>query len=385
MRGKRLALVLTAFTPLAWLACDDGEPSAAVVETPDAATESDAQTPASADASVPDAAAPLDCGADLGADGLPKHLSCAGLYADVGAKVVAPGNVAFTPGVELWSDGAEKRRWVSLPPATTIDATSFDEWRFPIGTRFFKEFAIAGKRIETRLYTKTASGWKHVTYRWNEAETEGERLDSAITVPLAGRTPYEIPKPADCDFCHAGRVEPVLGFDAVGLGLAGAKGVTLATLAAEGKLSPPPPATALVIPDDGTTKAAPAIGWLHANCGHCHSPKDGAGAVGSSLKMLVHASELVADGGAASASDLAVHKTGVCKVSERFDPNSGGNLLYIAGGSPGASLVSQLLGSRAAPGQESIVNQMPPILTHVVDENGRANVDAWVAALPPCP
>ena len=49
--------------------------------------------------------------------------------------------MAFTPTWRLWTDGAVKRRWVSLPPGGTIDTSDPDRWVFPVGTRFFKEFA----------------------------------------------------------------------------------------------------------------------------------------------------------------------------------------------------------------------------------------------------
>ena len=324
-----------------------------------------------------------DCGADR-ARGMAQHLECAGLYVDLAGKRVVDGTLSFTPGVELWSDGAEKERFIQLPPGATIDTSDMDEWVFPVGTRLWKEFKVAGKRIETRLFEKTADGWQHATYRWDEAETEATRDEDGDTVQLPGRTPYEVPKREDCEFCHAGRREPVLGFEAVSLGLASAKGVTLASLASAGRLSAPPPASVLAIPDDGTGLAAPALGWLHANCGHCHNESPNAGAVGSSLRMLVRASELSAGGGVASARDLATWATGVCRLSERDQPE-GGKYLYVAPGAPASSLLAILLGSRAEPGMESIVTQMPPVLTHQVDVAGKKLVDDWIGALPACP
>ena len=54
-------------------------------------------------------------------DGLPRDLACAGLYKDVEDKDLADGMREFTPAVPLWSDGAEKARWIYLPPGTRID------------------------------------------------------------------------------------------------------------------------------------------------------------------------------------------------------------------------------------------------------------------------
>lgn len=383
LRSKVAALVACA-AAASWLACSSDESR----ETPADADAAPPPVTEAADASAPIDAAPdptADCATQI-VDGLPHRLGCLDLYADVGAKTVSADYAAFTPGVELWSDGAEKHRWVKLPAGAKIDASDPNEWVFPVGTTLAKEFAVSGKRIETRFFRKDAKGWHHAAYRWNEAETEAARVDQGERVALPNRTPYEIPKSADCTYCHAGRKEPVLGFEPVSLGVAAAKGVTLAALVAAGRLSPAPTTTTFTVPDDGTGKLAAAAGWLHANCGHCHNESPAAGAYGAKLKLLLKATELSPpDGGAASAGALAVVRTGVCAPSERFDDAAGANFLYVRGGAPAKSLVSLLSGSRGAPGQESIVNQMPPLVSHMVDPIGHAALDAWITARPPCP
>jgi hypothetical protein len=380
VRRAPIAAILVVL-PAAAAGCSSSESALAAGDAGVDATAAP-PPPAPVDAGADVVEAGIDCGTDVLGDGLTKHLACAGLYADLAAKTVAPANRAYTPGLVFWSDGADKQRWVSLPAGATIDATDPDAWRLPVGTKLWKEFAVAGKRIETRLFAKTAAGWKHTTYRWNDAETDAVRKDAGETVALPGRTPFEVPSTSQCDYCHAAQEEPVLGFDAVSLGAAGAKGVTLATLAAEGKLVPAPAATTVTIPDDETGKAAAALGWLHANCGGCHVDHLGAGAYGSALRMRLRASELAT---AASAKELPAYLTGYCKPSERVNPDTGAFYTFIAGGSPSTSLASILAHARAAPGKESIVTQMPPIVTHVADEAGVALLDAWIGALPACP
>ena len=41
----------------------------------------------------------------------------------------------FLPRWQLWSDEAVKRRWIWLPPGSTIDTTNMDHWKFPVGTK----------------------------------------------------------------------------------------------------------------------------------------------------------------------------------------------------------------------------------------------------------
>ena len=231
-----------------------------------------------------------DCGA--GPFGEPLDLSCTGLYSDFATKTVAAENEAFTPGLALWSDGAEKQRWIDLPPGTTIDTSNMDEWTFPVGTKFFKEFALplgdasTVTRIETRMLWKTGPGsWYRTTYRWSDdgttsaTELTGGQLD-------AGGTGYEVPTQSDCNTCHNGRLDGVLGFEAVALGQPAAAGLTLAQLETR-KLLSAPPTTAPRVPGDATQ--ATAIGWLHMNCGtSCHNAGNGlAAATGFHMRLDV--------------------------------------------------------------------------------------------------
>ena len=49
-----------------------------------------------------------------------------------------------------------KRRWISLPPGSAIDASDPDAWAFPVGTRLWKEFSFGGQRVETRYMERQA-------------------------------------------------------------------------------------------------------------------------------------------------------------------------------------------------------------------------------------
>jgi len=53
----------------------------------------------------------------------PQTLPETGLYADFAALRVDPSHLAFAPQYPLWTDGATKRRWISLPSGTAIDAS----------------------------------------------------------------------------------------------------------------------------------------------------------------------------------------------------------------------------------------------------------------------
>src|SRR6204780_1931664 len=106
---KRCALALLGLTT----ACSSGGGSQG--EAADASTRD-----ASSEAST------LEGCADAGVP--PGTLEGTGLYADFVTKEVAPDALAYTPAYPLWSDGAQKSRWIMLPPSTTIDDSNPDEW-----------------------------------------------------------------------------------------------------------------------------------------------------------------------------------------------------------------------------------------------------------------
>ena len=131
---------------------------------------------------------------------LPTHLAETGLFAPDGSGAIAAGNRPFSPQYPLWTDGAAKRRWVYLPAGTTIDASNPRQWEFPVGTRFWKEFSFAGRRVETRVLWKTSdAGWLAGSYVWNKDGTDavlaerrrrrrdGNRSRTAAQHPVAHR------------------------------------------------------------------------------------------------------------------------------------------------------------------------------------------------------
>ena len=74
--------------------------------------------------------------------GAPALLSETGLYEASRPGAIARGVRQFSPQYPLWSDGAAKARWVYLPACATIDATDGADWGFPVGTKFWNEFAF---------------------------------------------------------------------------------------------------------------------------------------------------------------------------------------------------------------------------------------------------
>jgi len=344
-------------------------PDAAADDVPDGAAgdvaPSDLSEADQRDATNAALVLPAEC---AGAAAPPTSLVCTGLYVDIAEKALAPGVEAYAPAVPLWSDGASKQRWISLPPGTKIDNSNPDEWTFPVGTKVWKQFSKDGKRVETRLWQKmSATYWVDATYAWNADETAATRSDGG-DIPWGTGT-YHIPTGDECQKCHRGRTDRILGFDQVLLGLPDATGLTLDVLAAAGRLTAPPKTTPLVIGDDGTGLAAPALAWMHVNCGTtCHNRNSNATAWSTGMFLRLDPTQL--DGRSVKGFDTLTTTIGVAAVT----PDWKGKTRIVAH-DPAHSLLYQLISHRGTG------NQMPPIATSVVDEADVPLVEAWIEQL----
>jgi len=67
---------------------------------------------------------------------IPKLLSQTGAFLDVTNLIPSPFLVPYDLNVPFWSDGAEKRRWVCVPPGEAVHFSPTGEWVFPPGTIF---------------------------------------------------------------------------------------------------------------------------------------------------------------------------------------------------------------------------------------------------------
>jgi len=335
------------------------------------ATDDDASTTHDAHPSPVDSGPAPDCDGDIGDAGEPTDLACTGLYSDWPSRTVAPDVRPYTPGYVLWSDGAEKQRWIELPPGTQIDTSDMDQWTFPVGTKLWKQFSLDGQLVETRFLRKRAPrDWLYTTYAWS---SDGSSATELTTGERGWNgTPYEIPAQWECQDCHAGRIDFILGFEAVSLAAPAATGLTLTELVNEGLVTQPP-ASPIVVP--GTPTESAALGWLHANCGTaCHN--DTSWACVTTLFMRLDVGEL----GSVQATDTWNTAVGqpLALLNDGFVPPW--PMLRITPGDPMGSAVWYRPSVRD-PGPQ-MPNQMPPLDSHVVSDAGVALIAAWIASMP---
>lgn len=291
---------------------------------------------------------------------LPQRLSQTGLYRDLATRELATNVAAYTPRFQLWSDGAEKQRWIFLPEGASIDTSDQDEWRFPAGTKVWKQFSVDGRAVETRLLEKSGPGdadWLALAYVWRPDGSE------ALAAPLgavdAVDTDHDVPATGECAACHGGRRSFVLGFSAIQLPPTAAPGeLDLESLAQQGWVTPTPTSP----PDlPGSSVEIAALGYLHANCSHCHNQKrpEHTGARCFDPKSDLDFSLTVDSLDAVSSTPT--YRT---VVGQAVKP-----------GAPDDSKLLDMVSSRG------MFRQMPPLATEKVDATAVANLRSWIEGL----
>ncbi|MBL8862354.1 MAG: hypothetical protein JNK02_10115 [Planctomycetes bacterium] len=308
----------------------------------------------------------------------PKRLADTGLYADFATRTIAADVLPFTPQYPLWTDGATKARWIRLPPGSAIDASDPDVWRFPIGTKLWKEFSF-GARVETRTMERGPDGaWVFAAYVWSadgsDAVLADERGVRGVATSAFG-TRHDVPSVADCGACHAAGPNAVLGFS--GLQLSADRdplaphreepapgAVFLDDLVERGlvrglprSITDTPPRIAAA-----TARERAALGYLHGNCGGCHTAQGALASLGLELDYPL--------AGARRRAAPAIRST-LGRIS-RWQPLADASHPRVEPGVPDHSTLARRIGSR------SPVAAMPPLGTRAVDADAVALIRAWI-------
>ena len=311
---------------------------------------------------------------------LPRSIKETGLYpAAPDLSRVAERLVPFQPGLELWSNGLHKQRFLLLPPGGKVDNADPKRWDFPVGTILVKTFlhdAAGGQRpVETRLIRKVADPvepFEFSVYRWNAEGTDAQLADITDPIPVpvtvAGRSfTHEIPSKIHCGDCHTANAQfasAVIGFDEIRL--AGKRQpsdpeIQLAALAKRDLFTRPPPATPAAISD-----ANPVLQrvkrFMFGQCVHCHN---GQGANPIDLRPEVFVANTV---GKLPESPGVEAPPGYQRIRPRMPERS---VVYL-----------QTLGGNLPP----TLRLMPPVGVQIRDlpefQTELDNLKAWINGLP---
>lgn len=215
-------------------------------------------------------------------------------------QVPVAGIMPYQLNTPLFSDYAEKLRFIQLPPDSVITYDPLNVMYIPVGATLIKTFYYPhdmrhpekGRRLmETRLLVHTPAGWNAWTYIWNDEQTEaylevaGDRKPVQFT-DHNGRNvvfDYIIPNVNECKGCHnTNEVLTPIGLTARQLNgefpYAGGPENQLQHWIKAGILhglsdvSQAPRAPVWNDPSTGSV-ADRARTWLEINCAHCHKPE----------------------------------------------------------------------------------------------------------------
>lgn len=308
-------------------------------------------------------------------EGMPRNLSDYRFFHET-AKLSPNDNViGYRLNTPLYSDGADKLRFIYLPEGTSLEAKGQGLLKFPVGSAIIKTFAFGEgenrKLIETRVLLHRESGWVALPYKWNAEQTDaklalaGARLP--ITRPDGSEISYRVPNMNECATCHAkdGAISPI------GPKVRNLSVPWLAKMAPSGLSKD----VQVIVPTGGSREGGPlmpdwdqradedadvlARAYLDVNCAHCHQP-----------------------GGSASNSGLDLrweqddpHAIGIRKPPVAAGRGAGGHKVSIAPGDPDASILLYRMES-TEPGIA-----MPELSRSTVDADGVAIIRQWIAEM----
>ena len=294
--------------------------------------------------------------------------------------------VPYDLNTPLFSDYADKYRFVWMPVGAAAEYRDDGPLEFPVGAIFSKTFAFpaesgrGGERlIETRLLVHTASGWVPLPYIWNKEQDEAflrvapDPVEVHWTDPAGRRRDftYQIPNTNECHLCHDNnKVLLPIGPKARNLNKThayedGAEN-QIAHLTRIGYLRGAPAAVDAIPRAPKWNDASDgklddrAKAYLDNNCAHCHQPGGTAGYTGVDFRS----------------THFDLEHMGICKR-----PNSAGVMadleFDLVPGDPARSILLYRMQSTAPK------VMMPQIGRDVVHEEGVALMREWIASLTP--
>lgn len=297
----------------------------------------------------------------------PRLLSETGCVEPGDPRAFREGLITFDPISELWSDGADKERAFAIPDGAALGVGADGDLDLPVGSVTLKHFGFGDRLHETRVMMRTADGWSGYSYRWNEAGTDAELLEGALTETLASGVRWQYPGRSDCFTCHTTAAGVTLGLEAAQLDDA-----TLGALIADGYVDRRITDVAML---RGTTRSAlvdplgeasltlRARSYLHANCSICHRP-GGPGRGNIDLRF-----------------ETSFAGTGLCNAepmeSRIWDQPVWDEQRLLVPGRSDYSIVYLRPSLRG-------LFRMPPLGTDGIDEAGIGVIAAWIDGMSGC-
>ncbi len=301
---------------------------------------------------------------------------------------------AYDVNAPLFSDYAEKARFIALPAGTHLTYQSESAFDLPVGAVIIKNFYYsnqmakreAGRRIlETRLLLREEKGWKALEYVWNKEQTDAQLEVAGSTLPVQWITAdgksqqldYIVPNLNQCKGCHSydGQFVPI-GVTARQLNRAGEnqenqllnwQKLGYLTIPADFDPTTAPRLTDYRLNDAALQKTDPhlavaayttarARSYLDANCAHCHNAHGPASTSGMFL----------------GSEETDPEKLGIGKPPVAAGRGSGNRRFGVVPGKPNESILVYRMESDD-PGV-----RMPELGRQLAHKEGLEVVKAWI-------
>ena len=293
----------------------------------------------------------------------------------------AEGVIPYDLKTALFSNYAEKLRFIKLPAGTSALFQDHEEFDLPEGTFLIKHFFYPydfrnekkGRRIlETRLMYKDETGWQTWPFIWNDEQSDAFYDPTGETKSISYvneqgkkiQTNYLIPNKNQCKGCHLKNNE------VVPVGIA-ARHLNSDYYYTEGQmnqlqywkekgllagLTNMPITSNADWLDKSKSIEERARAYLDINCGHCHRPDGPANTSG----LFLHAQE------------TNTTALGIMKPPVAAGRGSGGRLYDIVPGKPDVSILLY----RMETNDPGIA--MPEIGREQIHKEGIALIREWI-------
>ena len=150
---------------------------------------------------------------------VPKKLSEFNFFADMGLQAPNEGVLPYDLINPLFSDYADKLRFVYVPKNKKVGYSPDKVLDFPDGSVLIKTFAylndhpeskIDKQLLETRLLIKKNDSWKNISYIWNEEQDDaylsiaGKTINTTFVMEdgTERNVRYRVPNINQCKECH---------------------------------------------------------------------------------------------------------------------------------------------------------------------------------------
>jgi uncharacterized repeat protein (TIGR03806 family) len=310
--------------------------------------------------------------AAITADGYPAHLSDYAFFTDLKARVPASRVMAYHLNTPLFSDYAEKYRYLYIPAGQTAAYEPDAVIDLPIGSALIKFFGYeqngAYKPLETRVLLHRASGWVALPYVWNADGSDADLKRAGMRIPVTFTDPsgqqqsisYAVPNQNQCRECH-GRDDVVTPIGPKIRNLN--DGMQLQAMVAVHMLDRLPADAPRSVAWDDTSAPLEdrARAYLESNCAHCHNPHGAASNSGLFLDW----------------KETDPVTRGLLKRPVAAGRGSGGRDFDIDPGKPDDSIILYRMAS-TEPG-----DAMPEIGRSVPHAEALALIRQWIAGMPP--